>query len=359
MPNRKILHIDMDCFFAQVEIRDNPKLKDKNVIVAGKESFDIVCAANYNARAYGVKAGTKIKEAKEKCNDLIVVEPNYEKYKQVSSDINNIFKKYTSLVEPIFLDEAFLDVTNNALNETSATKLALIIKEDILNNIGLTCSIGVSYNKFLAKVGSDYNKPSGVTVIPPDKAIEFIDNIKLKDYYGVGEKSLIKLNNFGIYTTQDIRNLEKEKLEKYFGKLGTNLYNIVRGEDLSIVTPIKPNNSIGCERTFKTPINGIFELKEAFKEIIRENILRLNKVDKTGKTITIKIKYNDFTVTGKSVTINHYILDEEMFHKEVCLILDKIKLENKPIRNIGTTLSNLKDRSEIKNEKMVEQINLL
>jgi len=353
----KIIHIDMDCFYAQVEMRDNPKLKGKCVIVSGPpESRSVVCTASYEARKYGVKAGISAFEASKKCPNGIFILPNFKKYISVSQEMHKIFHKYTDIIEPLSLDEAFLDVTINKKGMKSATQVAIMLQNEIFQTLGLTCSVGVSYNKFIAKVASDFKKPSGITVVSPDDAEQFLENLPIKDFHGVGKKSVLKFYDYGIFSGKDFKKLDLEKAEKYFGKQGVDLYFIVRGIDDRQVIVEREAKSIGFERTLDKDIYEEEEIKEKFKIITKANIERLDDAKKTAKTVTVKIKYSDFTQETKSKTLKNHFTDLNRMYLEVEELLEEIPIKNKGIRLIGTSCSNLEDREKVQHLIRFEQI---
>ncbi|MGL5021590.1 MAG: DNA polymerase IV [Mycoplasmatales bacterium] len=340
----KIVHIDMDYFYAQVEMRDNPKLAGKPVIISGPpNSRSVVCTSSYEARQFGVSAGISSYEASKKCPEGIFVPPHFEKYNYVSKEIHKIFRKYTDIIEPLSLDEAFLDVTINKKGIQSATRIAQMIQKEIFLTLKLTCSAGVSYNKFLSKIASDYRKPSGITVVPPEHALEFLETLEIKKFPGVGKRGIIKFYDYGIYTGRDFKKLSLEKAEKYFGKIGNTLYYRVRGIDNTHVIVNRIAKSIGYERTLRTDVNTYDETFQIFKRVIVHNETRLRAKKKWARTITIKIKYSDFTQITRSKTVDIPIREYDDVIKIVEVLLKEIKFDGRMIRLIGSSGSNLED----------------
>lgn len=339
IPLRKIIHIDMDAFFASVEQRDNPLLRGKPIAV-GTEHRGVVAAASYEARKYGVRSAMSSKIAKQKCPELIFVPPRFDKYKEVSKQIHEIFHQYTDLVEPMSLDEAYLDVTQNKKNMQSANAIAREIRQKIWESTGLTASAGISVNKFLAKVASDINKPNGQKTIPPDKINVFLDALPIEKFYGVGKVTANKMHTLHIFTGADLKKRSLEELEAIFGKSGAYYYNVARGIHLSEVKPDRIRKSIGVERTFGDDLYDENAVNERLQALSKELFLRANGREVFGKTITLKIKYNDFSQYTRSTThIDFYQTQAEYF-----IIAQKLWRQrpmDKPIRLLGISLSNL------------------
>ncbi|MBL0701723.1 MAG: DNA polymerase IV, partial [Spiroplasma sp.] len=353
----KIIHIDMDYFYAQVEVRDNPKLLGKPIVISGSpNSRSVVCTCSYEAREFGIHAGISAYEASKLCPVAIFVAPNFEKYNIASAQMHIIFNNYTDIVEPLSLDEAYLDVTVNKKGIRSATQVANMIRAEIYQKTKLTCSAGVSYNKFIAKVASDVNKPNGTKVVAPKDAEQFLDNLEIKKFYGVGKKSINRFYDLGIYNGKDLKKLSYEKCEKYFGKLGISLYYNVRGIDERQVIVEREIKSIGFERTLRDDISEKEVLYSLFNKVVEFNIIRLKKQRKAPKTVSIKIRFSDFSQLTRSKTLPNYLKEYNVIFSVVKELLQNITLEGKKIRLVGTSCSNLIDYEKVKNIIRFEQI---
>ncbi len=337
---RKIIHIDMDAFFASVEQRDFPEFAGKPVAVGGSSDRGVVAAASYEARRFGVKSAMPSKIAARKCPNLIFVKPRFEEYKKVSQQIRAIFYEYTNLVEPLSLDEAYLDVTYTKKGKPSATLIAQEIRQRIQKETVLTASAGVSYNKFLAKVASDVNKPNGIFVVTPDMAQEFIDNLEVRKFFGIGKVSAKKLNDIGIWFGRDLKKVDRLELMRMFGKAGNYYYDIVRGIDKRQVEPMRKRKSNGAERTFSTDIYMEGQLKDEVTNVC--NILwpRIQKSGSYGKTLTLKIKFSDFEQITRSKTLAIFITSPQVMLNEALKLLKKEQPLPKGVRLLGLTLSN-------------------
>ena len=358
--NKKIIHIDMDAFYASIEQRDNPKLKGKPVIVGGTpEGRGVVATCSYEARKYGIHSAMPAKTAYKRCPYAVFVRPRFDVYVEVSKKIREIFYRYTDLVEPLSLDEAYLDVTINKKNITYATQIAKMIKEDIYKEIGLTASAGVSYNKFLAKLASDYKKPSGLTVITQDNYQEFLDNLKISKFYGIGKVTAKILKNMGIENGYDLRKLELKQLEYVFKNRAYTFYQLARGIDYREVIPHHERKSVGTESTLSNNLDIEDEkILEILEDICEDVEYRLAKSNKKGKTITLKIKYEDFTQITRSISIERSIKNKEEIKVNVYNLLKNIKSNKKTIRLLGVTMSNLSEvKEEIENITMEEYLN--
>lgn len=336
---RKIIHIDMDAFFASVEQRDNPLLRGKPIAVGG-EHRGVVAAASYEARIYGVRSAMSSKIAKQKCPELIFISPRFDRYKEISQQINEIFHQYTDLVEPLSLDEAYLDVTENKKNMTSANAIAREIRQKIFEKTGLTASAGISINKFLAKIASDINKPNGQKTIPPDKISTFLDTLPIERFYGVGRVTANKMHTLHIFTGADLKKKSLEELVTYFGKSGHYYYNVARGIHLSEVKPNRIRKSIGVERTFVKDLYDENEVEEKLSILSKALFEKTRNREIFGKTITLKIKYNDFSLYTRSFTQESFYQTEQDYY-EKCQKLWQQRPEDKPIRLLGISLSNL------------------
>ncbi|WP_313386305.1 DNA polymerase IV [Chishuiella sp.] len=343
---RKIIHIDMDAFYASVEQRDFPELKGKCIAVGGSEERGVIATASYEARKYGVGSAMSSIVAKRKCPQLIFVKPRFEVYKEVSNQIRQIFLEYTDLVEPLSLDEAYLDVTNNHKNIHIATEIAIEIKNKIKQTTDLTASAGVSYNKFLAKIASDYNKPNGIFVITPKIASEFIEQLPIKKFHGIGKVTAERMQMMGIHNGSDLKKLEIDKLQREFGKSGLYYYNIVRGIDNREVNPTRIRKSSGSETTFNKDLSTLEELQIGLFPLIEDVWKWSSKTNIFGRTITIKIKYNDFSLTTKSKSASFIIKNKNLFEQLCYELLAESYSEYKPVRLLGVAISNLENNNK-------------
>ena len=301
-PIRKIIHIDMDAFFASVEQLDFPNLRGKAIAVGGGENRGVVCAASYEAREFGVRSAMSGMQARKLCPHLIFIKPRFERYKEISKQIRNIFYDYTDLVEPLSLDEAYLDVTHNKKNLPSATLIAQEIRNRIFTEIGLTASAGISINKFIAKIASDYNKPNGQKTVTINHIQSFLDQLDVKKFYGIGKVTAQKMYLNGIFTGEDLRKKSLDFLQNHFGNSGLYYYQLARGIHLSEVKPLRIIKSLGTEHTFDKNITSEIYLEEKLIIIAQELNERMKKQNVAGKTITLKIKYSDFSVNTRSKT---------------------------------------------------------
>ncbi|MDL5510552.1 DNA polymerase IV [Arenibacter sp. M-2] len=339
-PQRKIIHVDMDAFYASVEQMDNPALKGKPVAVGGAEKRGVVSAASYEARKFGVRSAMSGYLAKRNCPDLIFVPPRFERYKEISLKIRTIFFDYTDLVEPLSLDEAYLDVTTNKKGNPSASLIAMEIRQRIFDEVGLTASAGISINKFLAKVASDYNKPNGQKTVNPEEVISFLEDLEIRKFYGVGKVTADKMYHLGIFTGKDLKLKSVEFLKENFGKSGDYYYHVVRGIHNSEVKPNRIPKSVGAERTFEENLSSEVFMLQRLENIVTELEKRLKKSKLSGKTVTLKIKYSDFTLQTRSKTLPYYIADKSLILETTQELLYQEKLENS-VRLLGISLSNL------------------
>ena len=350
--NRKIIHIDMDAFFASVEQRDNPELRGKPIAVGFDGPRGVVSTASYEARKFGVHSAQSIAQAKQRCPGLIIVPCRHEHYKEVSQQIHRIFQEYTDLIEPISIDEAFLDVTHNKKGINLAVDIAQEIKARIKEETQLTASAGISYCKFLAKVASDYRKPDGICTIHPDKALDFIAHLPVEDFWGVGKKTLQKMHFMGIYTGADLRKVSEAHLVEVFGKAGHIFYDFARGIDERPVVTYRERKSVGCEQTFLediyTPSAVIIELYHTVLELLT----RIDKSGFEGKTLTLKVKFADFTQITRSIS-----QDKILKKKADILPLAKRLLKlvdyssSHPIRLLGLSVSNASSEEAKKEDR--------
>jgi len=330
----------MDAFYASVEQRDNPALRGKPVAVGGDTARGVVAAASYEARRYGVRSAISSKVAHRRCPDLIFVRPRFDVYKAVSEQIRSIFFEYTDLVEPLSLDEAYLDVTYAKKGKPSATLIAREIKSRIFVETGLTASAGVSFNKFLAKVASDINKPDGLFVITPDQAEAFIDNLEVRKFYGIGKVTAQKMNQNGLWFGRDLRKLDRHELIRLFGKAGNYYYEIVRGIDDRPVVPFHERKSLGAENTFETDLFLFSQMVPEIEQVVATVWRRLQRSGLKGRTLTLKIKFADFEQITRSKTRQDYYTSAEMILDEGLKLLKAEEPFARGIRLLGLTLSN-------------------
>ncbi|WP_396632960.1 DNA polymerase IV [Maribacter sp. R86514] len=356
MPLRKIIHVDMDAFYASVEELDNPDLKGKPLAVGGSEKRGVVSAANYEARKFGVRSAMSGFQAKKNCPHLTFVKPRFERYKEISKQIRAIFFEYTDLVEPLSLDEAYLDVTVNKKGNPSATMLATEIRQSILEKTGLNASAGISINKFIAKVASDINKPNGQKTVNPEEVIPFLEELDIRKFYGVGKVTAEKMYKLGIFTGSDLKSKSIEFLAEHFGKSGPYYYHVVRGIHNSKVKPHRIPKSVGAERTFNENLSSEVFMLERLEHIAKELERRLTKSKVAGKTITLKIKYSDFTLNTRSKTMPYFIADKDLILETARDLLYQEELQNS-VRLLGISLSNL--NTEDKKTKKVDDKSIL
>lgn len=340
MPKRKIIHIDMDAFYASVEQLDNPALKGKPIAVGGSSERGVVAAASYEARKFGIRSAMSSVVAAKICPDLIFVKPRFDRYREISQQIRAIFLEYTDLVEPLSLDEAYLDVTQNKKNMKSATLMAKEIRARILEKTGLTASAGISINKFLAKIASDFNKPNGQKTVTEADIDKFLKPLKIQEFHGIGKVTTEKMKSLGIFTGADLQNQSLEFLSLNFGNRGEYYYNIARGIHLSEVNPNRLAKSVGAENTFETNLIQENDLLDALFPIVEKVVQRLQKKNVKGKTITLKIKLEDFTIMTRSITQHHFTDDADEIFAIVSKLLKNETLK-KSVRLLGVSISQL------------------
>jgi DNA polymerase-4 len=350
-PNRKIIHVDMDAFYASVEQMDHPDLRGKPLAVGGGETRGVVSAASYEARKFGVRSAMSGYMAKKNCPELIFVRPRFDRYKEISNKIRKIFHDYTDLVEPLSLDEAYLDVTQNKKGNPSATLIAQEIRKRIFDEIGLTASAGISVNKFVAKIASDYNKPNGQKTVNPDEVIPFLENLPIRKFYGVGKVTTEKMYQLGIFTGQDLKSKPLDFLEKHFGKSGRFYYNVVRGIHNSEVKAQRVAKSVAAEHTFNENLSSEIFMLEKLEIISGELERRLKKHKIAGKTVTLKIKYSDFTLQTRSKTLPYFISDKALLFETTKELLFQERMKNS-VRLLGISLNNL--NTEVKKTVVVQ-----
>ena len=341
MTQRKIIHIDMDAFFAAVEQRDNPELRGKAIAVGFDGPRGVVSTASYEARRYGVHSAQSIIQAKQRCPGLIIVPCRHDHYKEVSSQIHRIFQEYTDLIEPISIDEAFLDVTHNKKDIPLAVDIARQIKQRIKEETGLTASAGISYCKFLAKVASDYRKPDGICTIHPDKALDFIAQLPVEDFWGVGKKTLQKMHFMGIYNGGDLRKVSELHLVEVFGKAGHIFYNFARGIDDRPVVTYRERKSVGCEQTFLEDIYTKAAVIIELYHTVLELTDRIAKSEFEGRTLTLKVKFADFTQITRSISQEKILKKKDDILPLAKRLLKMVDYSSAhPIRLLGLSVSN-------------------
>ena len=330
----------MDAFYASVEQLDFPELRGKAIAVGGGEARGVVATASYEARKFGVRSAISGAQARRLCPHLIFVKPRFERYKQISMQIRAIFYEYTDLVEPLSLDEAYLDVTVNKKGNPSATLIAQEIRQRIFNETGLTASAGISVNKFIAKIASDYHKPNGQTTITQAEVQDFLDKLDVRKFYGIGKVTAEKMYALGIFTGKDLREKSLPFLQSHFGNSGLYYYEIARGIHRSPVNPVRIAKSIGVERTFEHDEQHQTHLLTPLEALSKELEQRLKKRNLSGRTITLKIKYSDFTTQTRSKTLAKFVSDQNMlFHiGEELLFQENLK---NSVRLLGLSVSNL------------------
>lgn len=341
--SRKIIHIDMDAFFASVEIRDNPKLKGKPVIIGSDPrqtgGRGVVSTCSYEARAFGVHSAMSSKEAYERCPQAVFISGNYEKYKSVGLEIRAIFKRYTDLIEPMSIDEAYLDVTENKLGIKSAVKIARLIQQDIWQELHLTASAGVSYNKFLAKMASDYQKPHGLTVILPDQAEDFLKQMDIAKFHGVGKKTVERLHEMSIYTGEDLLAVSEVTLIDRFGRLGFDLYRKARGIHNSPVKANRIRKSIGKEKTYGKSLQVEEDIKKELTLLSEKVAHNLSTQDKAGKIIILKIRYADFSTLTRRKSLPQATQDASQISQTALQLYEELAENGKGIRLLGITVT--------------------
>ena len=340
---RKIIHVDMDAFYASVEQRDHPELRGKPIAVGGSGGRGVVMTASYEARKFGVRSAMPAHMARERCPDIIFVKSRMDMYREASDRIREIFLSYTDKVEPLSLDEAYLDVTTNKRDEPYASELAKRIRQDIYDETGLTASAGVSYNKFLAKLASDYNKPNGQTVIRPDQAQDFLDALPIEKFHGVGKVTSQKMRHIGVVNGKTLKEKSLETLVDRFGKVGRYYYHIVRGIDDREVTADRIRKSVGVERTFSGNIADISGLKEELDNVIERLLYRLKNVDREGFTLTLKLKTTGFEIINRSITAESSFRHKAFIEDTAYALMKMAVSEGVSYRLIGLKVSNFKD----------------
>ncbi len=338
----------MDAFFASIEQLDNPELRGKPVAVGGSGQRHVVAAASYEARKFGVRSAMPSLTARRLCPGLIFVPHRFERYEEISGIIFGIFREYTDRVEPLSIDEAFLDVTEDKKGIGSATLTARAVKDEIRNRTGLTASAGISYNKFLAKMASDIRKPDGIFLISPDDAAGFIDELPVGKFFGIGRVTAEKMHRLGIHKGADLRKLDLLFLIRNFGKAGRFYHDIARGIDDRPVEASAERKSVGTEVTYEKDLTSRFGIIAELYRVEKELMERLKNAGTTGRTVTVKVKFSDFRQITRSRTLPGFIRDFDTLHKEVTAIRKSMELEGCRIRLLGVTVSNLEsdDRND-------------
>jgi len=342
---RKIIHVDMDAFYASVEQRDDPSLRDQPVAVGGRQR-GVVMAASYEARTFGVRSAMPSVTAKRLCPQLLFVKPRFEVYKEISKQIREIFLDYTPLVEPLSLDEAYLDVTTNLKGMPLASEIAREIRARILERTGLTASAGISYNKFLAKLASDHRKPDGQTVIPPEKGPAFVEGLPVGRFHGVGPKTAEKMSRLGIHTGADLKAQSLEFLQQYFGRSGTYYHAIARGHDERRVVPNRPRKSVGSETTFMADLERPAAVEDGVASVLDDVWSYCERTGIVGRTVTVKIKYADFQIVTRSRTLPEGVGSRDLLERTARELVRSVFPLEKKVRLLGVSLHNLHPREE-------------
>ena len=361
---RKIIHVDMDAFFASVEQRDNPELRGKPVAVGGAGGRGVVAAASYEARRFGVRSAMPSITAQRLCPDLIFVRPRFEAYKEASRQIRGVFEHYTPVIEPLSLDEAYLDVTDDRLGIGSATRIAQLIRQEIRAKTGLTASAGVSYNKFLAKLASDQNKPDGLCVIRPGEGAAFVAGLPIRRFHGVGPRAEAKMATLGIATGADLAGKDIAFLRAAFGSMGDYLFRAARGIDLRPVRAHRIRKSVGGERTFAEDIGSAAALRETLDNIVdivweRIEAAGANGQPVRGRTVTLKLKFTDFRIMTRAASLPNYVSGKAQFAELARALLEAELPLPRPIRLMGLTLGNLEGAEQDKPARDTAQLSLL
>lgn len=349
---KKIIHVDMDAFYASVEQLDDPKLRGRPLAVGGGGDRGVVAAASYEARKFGVRSAMSGVLARKNCPELIFVKPRFSRYKEISSQIREIFYQYTDLVEPLSLDEAYLDVTHNRLNLPSATIIASEIRAKIYAETGLRASAGISNSKFVAKIASDINKPNGQKTIPPEEVEAFLEDLAIEKFFGIGKVTAAKMYQLGIFTGRDLKSKSLEFLVDHFKSSGEHYYKVVRGRFISEVKPNRIQKSVAAEHTFSKNLTSEIYMLERLDEIAQELEGRLLKSKIAGKTITLKIKYSDFSLQTRSKTLGVFVKDKSILLETVKELLFQDELKDS-VRLLGISVSNLNNVTK-KSEKVFD-----
>lgn len=356
---RKIIHIDMDAFYASVEQRDFPEYRGKPIVVGGSpDGRGVVATASYEARQFGIHSAMSARRAIQLCPAAIFVRPRFDAYKSVSVSIREIFRRYTDLIEPLSLDEAYLDVTEDKLNIGSALEIAQQIKDAIKNELNLSASAGVSSNKFVAKIASDMNKPDGLTFIGPSKIARFMEKLPVGKFFGVGKVTADRMKKMGLHTGADLKKLSEDELVRKFGKTGKFYYKIVRGLDDRAVQPHRLTKSLGAEDTFEQDLYTPEEMLTELEQIAEKVTERMEKSKLKGKTLTLKIKFDDFKQITRNQSFANPISDYAAIFSAAKDLLLKADLVNKKVRLLGISLSNFGNMVQITKQIDPDQLEL-
>jgi DNA polymerase-4 len=345
---RKIIHVDMDAFYAAIEQRDNPSLKGKPIAVGGSpDGRGVVATASYEARKFGVHSAMSSRRAAQLCDHLMFVRPRFDVYKDVSNAIRSIFRRYTDIVEPLSLDEAYLDVTTDKMGVDSAIDVAKRIKEEIRNEVNLTASAGVSVNKFLAKIASDMNKPDGLTFIGPSKVIPFMESLPVEKFFGVGKVTAARMKKLGLHTGLDIKKLSEQQLTNHFGKAGKFYYRIVRGIDDRAVQPYRQVKSISAEDTFPYDLSDHEEIFDGLDRVTQILYERLQRKSQWGRTLTLKVKYHDFKQVTRRHTSDENFMTLESIQQTARRLMNALLEPGVRIRLLGIGLSGFEENDPV------------
>jgi DNA polymerase-4 len=357
---RKIIHIDMDAFYASIEQRDHLQYRGKPIAVGGSPEGrgGVVATASYEARKYGVRSAMPSKRAMQLCPNIIFIRPRFDVYKEVSNQIRAIFQRYTDLIEPLSLDEAFLDVTHDKQHIGSAIEIAKQIRQAIRIELQLTASAGISINKFVAKIASDINKPDGLAFIGPSRIQSFMETLPVEKFFGVGKVTAEKMKRLGLHTGNDLKKLTEAQLTKHFGKPGKFFYKIVRGIDDREVQPHRETKSVGAEDTFAEDLTALEEMNAELEKIAVTVHERLKRYGLKGRTITVKIKYHDFKIATRSQSFTEFFDDEELIMHTAKQLLAAADPENKKIRLLGISISNFSEASSKPKKEENDQLRL-
>jgi len=353
----KIIHVDMDAFYASVEQLDDPNLRGKPIAVGGGGERRVVAAASYEARKFGVRSAMSGVQARRFCPDLIFIKPRFARYKEVSHKIRAIFFEYTDLVEPLSLDEAYLDVTSNKKNHPSATLIAREIRERIFEELKLTASAGISNSKLVAKIASDINKPNGQKTIPPEEVLDFLEQLPIEKFFGIGKVTASKMYRLGIFNGLDLKGKSLEFLKEHFKSSGENYYKMVRGLKRSEVKPNRIQKSVAAEHTFSKNLTSEVFMMQRLESIAEELESRLKRSKVSGRTITLKIKYSDFTQQTRSRTLDEFVKDKDILLKTVKALLYQEKVRES-VRLLGISVSNLDNDRNSEHKVMDIQLKL-
>ncbi len=356
---RKIIHVDMDAFFASVEQRDDPELKGRPVAVGGAGGRGVVAAASYEARVFGVRSAMPSITAQRLCPDLVFVRPRFDAYKEASRQIRRVFEHYTPIIEPLSLDEAYLDVTEDKLGIGSATRIADLIRQEIRAKTRLTASAGVSYNKFLAKLASDQNKPDGLCVIRPGEGAAFVAGLPIRRFHGVGPRAEAKMQALGIATGADLAGKEIAFMREHFGSMADYLFRAARGIDLRPVRAHRIRKSVGGERTFSEDIGSGAALRDTLENIVNIVWERIEASEARGRTVTLKLKFTDFQIMTRAASLSDYVSGKQEFAKVARALLEAELPLPKSIRLMGLTLGNLEGAEDEKPARDEAQLSLL